>query len=303
MRIGVYQHSSAGRELYPLIFSALGAEVILLEPSDTFVPVDTEAVGEEERIKAKLWSSKHNLDAIFTTDGDGDRPMLSDENGEWLRGDVLGLLCAKALGIEAVAVPVSCNTSIETSDAFVHTSLTKIGSPYVIAEIEQLKKKFTRVAGFEANGGFILGSDISLSDSDLTALPTRDAVLPVLTVLVSAALKSLKISDLLRSLPRRYTSSDRIQSFDNYDSKKLLELGRAEPQALVDSWSVGNVLVDKIDNTDGLRMYLNSGDIIHIRPSGNAPELRCYSESSTQERADWLVQHVLGVIYIDRSIV
>jgi len=296
MRIGVYQHSSAGRDLYPLIFSALGAEVILLEPSDTFVPVDTEAVGKEERIKAKLWSSKHNLDAIFTTDGDGDRPMLSDENGEWLRGDILGFLCAKALGIEAVAIPISCNTSIKTSGIFPHTSQTKIGSPYIIAEINKLKKKFKRIAGFEANGGFILGSDISWGNSYLTALPTRDAILPALVVLIHATHKSAKISDLLKTLPQRYTSSDRIQNVNNDNVQKLLELGVSEPQTLVDSWGIGSVYVDKVDNTDGLRMYINNGDIIHIRPSGNAPELRCYSESSTQIRADWLVQHVLSAI-------
>ncbi|WP_425453675.1 hypothetical protein [Marinomonas pollencensis] len=33
-----------------------------------------------------------------------------------------------------------------------------------------------------------------------------------------------------------------------------------------------------MDETDGLRMILNTGDIVHLRPSGNAPELRCYME-------------------------
>ena len=40
-----------------------------------------------------------------------------------------------------------------------------------------------------------------------------------------------------------------------------------------------------IDMTDGLRIRFERGDIIHLRPSGNAPELRCYTESDTAERA------------------
>ena len=43
-RIGIYEHSNAGRGLYYKIFEAFGAEVISLERSDQFVPIDTEAV-------------------------------------------------------------------------------------------------------------------------------------------------------------------------------------------------------------------------------------------------------------------
>lgn len=111
-RIGIYEHSSAGRDLYAPLLKQLGAEVVSLERSDEFVPIDTEAVGEEDKAKARRWSAEYGLDAIFSTDGDGDRPLVADENGEWLRGDILGLLCASALGIEAVAIPVSCNTAV-----------------------------------------------------------------------------------------------------------------------------------------------------------------------------------------------
>ena len=96
-RIGIYEHSSAGRDLYYRIFETLGAEVIALERSDEFVPIDTEAVSEEDTQKAINWSKEHNLDAVFSTDGDGDRPLVSDEHGNWLRGDILGLLSAEAL--------------------------------------------------------------------------------------------------------------------------------------------------------------------------------------------------------------
>ena len=113
-RIGIYEHSSAGRDLYTPLFEALGAEVIALERSDEFVPIDTEAVAEVDIERAKQWSQQYGFDLIFSTDGDGDRPLVADEQGNWLRGDVLGLLCADAMNIEALAVPVSCNTAIES---------------------------------------------------------------------------------------------------------------------------------------------------------------------------------------------
>ncbi|MGL4895556.1 MAG: phosphomannomutase, partial [Shewanella sp.] len=185
-RIGIYEHSSAGRELYAPLFKSLGAEVVRIDRSDHFVPIDTEAVGEEDKAKARLWSAKYQLDAIFSTDGDGDRPLVADEKGEWLRGDILGLLCASALHIEALAIPVSSNTIIASCGRFNTVQLTKIGSPYVIAEFSQLAKKYQRVAGFEANGGFLLGSDIEVNYQRLAALPTRDAVLPFLMLLVAA---------------------------------------------------------------------------------------------------------------------
>ena len=45
-----------------------------------------------------------------------------------------------------------------------------------------------------------------------------------------------------------------------------------------------------LDQTDGLRVTLSNGEIVHFRPSGNAPELRCYAEATTQARAGELVQ-------------
>ncbi|TON40608.1 hypothetical protein CGH57_23630, partial [Vibrio parahaemolyticus] len=48
--------------------------------------------------------------------------------------------------------------------------------------------------------------------------------------------------------------------------------------------------------TDGLRLELSNSTIIHLRPSGNAPELRCYAEAERMEDAIALVDKVLGNI-------
>ncbi|MGF1901254.1 phosphomannomutase [Aliivibrio sifiae] len=293
-RIGIYEHSSAGRDLYCKIFEAFGAEVISLERSDQFVPIDTEAVSEEDTLKAINWSKGHNLDLVFSTDGDGDRPLVSDENGNWLRGDILGLLTSNALNIEALAVPVSCNTAIELCKRFPHVERTKIGSPYVIAEFAKLAEKYSSVAGFEANGGYLLGSDVELNGQSLKALPTRDAVLPVIMLLMAAQYTS--ISTLVKELPQRFTHSDRIQNFATEKSQALIVKGKAEPQELLKLIGIENIEVDTVDTTDGLRLTLANNEIIHLRPSGNAPELRCYAEADVFESAFRCVVNTLNKI-------
>ncbi|WP_240923597.1 phosphomannomutase [Psychromonas sp. SA13A] len=277
-RIGVYEHSSAGRDLYYRIFEKLGAEVISLDRTEHFVPIDTEAVADREISMARIWSKKYKLDAIFSTDGDGDRPLISDENGQWLRGDILGLLTAKALNIEAIAVPINCNTAIELCKCFKEIERTRIGSPYVIAEFERLSKKFTTVAGFEANGGFMLASSIVLNGKLLKALPTRDAVLPAIMLLASADNNS--ISTLVNDLPKRFTHSDRIQNFAPEKSRAIIEGIQQAPERMLIQFGFKQVNIKELDTTDGLRITLTDGIIIHLRISGNAPELRCYVEAS-----------------------
>ncbi len=292
--IGIYEHSSAGRDLYKPLFEQLGAQVTSLERSETFVPIDTEAVSDEDKQKALTWSKQYAFDAIFSTDGDGDRPLIVDENGHWLRGDILGLLCAKALGIEALAIPVSCNTSVELSKVFEQVTRTKIGSPYVIAEFAQLNKHFTSEAGFEANGGFLLGSDTMINNQLLKALPTRDAVLPAI-MLLAASIKKGNISALVTEVSKRFSASDRIKDFATEKSQALINQHKDDPSQLVSLLGFDEAVMNS-DTTDGLRITLANSDIIHLRPSGNAPELRCYAEAADESTAQALVTKVLAKV-------
>ena len=278
-KIGIYEHSSAGRDIYKLLFEQLGAEVISLGRSEEFVPIDTEAVSEEDKQKALDWSSEYSFDAIFSTDGDGDRPLIADENGNWLRGDILGLLCSQLLNIEALATPVSCNTAIEKSASFKQVKRTKIGSPYVIAEFAELAEQYTSFAGFEANGGYLLGSDITFNGKLLKALPTRDALLPALILLAQPQ----HVSEFLAKLPQRFTASDRIQNFPREKSLSLIESLKLDARSFLSK--LGYHEVYELDLTDGLRIIIKSGDVVHLRPSGNAPELRCYTESLSSDNA------------------
>ncbi len=296
-RIGVYEHSSSARDCLKELLSALGADVVGLARTETFVPIDTEAVSQEDRLRGQNWSEEYHLDAIISTDGDGDRPLIADETGNWLRGDIVGLLTAKFLGAATVVTPVSCNTAIEASGLFQNIIRTRIGSPYVIAGMEQAQHPgFVSVAGFEANGGFLAGQGLSVGIRDLAPLPTRDSVLPALAVLALASRQGVKISTLLDDLPKRFTASDRIQNFPSDNSKALLGRLQSDEAACLSLWNgeLGNVVHS--DLTDGLRLTFENAEIVHLRPSGNAPELRCYAEADTMQRAEHLVNLTLQKI-------
>jgi phosphomannomutase len=294
MRLGIYEHSSAARDLLHRIMRALGAETLGLGRSDAFVPIDTEAVRDEDRALARGWVREHGVSAILTTDGDADRPLIADETGEWLRGDVLGILCARALGAATVVTPVNSNTALEACGSFARTIRTRIGSPHVIAAMETAH--LHPVVGYEANGGFLLGSDVALNGRHLAALKTRDAILPMILLLTTARDRGCRVSDLAAGLPRRYTLSDRLHDVNVAACRELLVALAEDPQGFCRLARTKLPPVMEVDLTDGVRARLESGDILHLRLSGNAPELRCYAEAATAETAADLCRECLEAI-------
>lgn len=292
-KIGIYEHSSAGRDIYSKVFSKLGAEVLSLERSENFVPIDTEAVTNEDRLKALKWNQQYALDAIFSTDGDGDRPLLADDKGEWLRGDILGILCSKALGINYIATPINSNSMIEKLDCFSLVKRTKIGSPYVIEVINELLCNDGTVAGFEANGGYILSSPVVIDHRHINRLPTRDALLPALSVLWLCGNK--KLSEIVSALPVVHTASDRLQNFPNQISSVFLRDLEKDPSTFLSGLNFNESIIS-VNLLDGVRIQLENGKIIHLRASGNAPELRCYCESTSIADVESMVIKVLEYV-------
>ena len=295
MKIGVYEHSSVSRDLMHEVLRGLGAETIALGRTDEFVAVDTEAISTEDERQARAWSNSLRLDAIVATDGDGDRPMLADEHGVWMRGDTLGLLCAQALGVDVIVTPVSSNTAAELSNVAGKVIRTRIGSPHVIAAMDDAAgPPGNKVVGYEANGGFLLGSDIEIGGRTLRRLPTRDAVLPLIATMAGARRRGMTLAALSQSLPRRFTHSDRLQGVPSQASRDFIGRLQADPAALASTMAPRSGAVENVDLTDGLRAAFANGDIVHLRPSGNAPELRCYAEAGAPETAATLCAECLG---------
>ena len=290
-RIGVYQHSAVGRDVLVKIFSHLGATVTPLGRSDKFIPVDTEAIRPEDVQLAAEWAATGKFDALVSADGDSDRPLVSDEHGRWLRGDIAGILCAKFLQADSVSTPVSCNTAVDQCGWFREIRRTRIGSPFVVASMMQASAAGAkRVVGYEANGGFLLNSEIESGGKKLRALPTRDAVIVMLGILLLAQAQSQTVSQLAATLPARFTASDRLKNFATEKSQALLAKFNSGSEAS-DKTAIEKIFgaicgpVAQLNRTDGLRITFANAEVIHLRPSGNAPEFRCYAEAATDERA------------------
>jgi phosphomannomutase len=190
---------------------------------------------------------------------------------------------------------VSCNTAIEMSNNFSQVQRTQIGSPYVIEAFAGLSQAHHRVAGFEANGGFLLGSDVTINDTLIHALPTRDALLPAMMLLSLSIQQGRGISTLVADLPQRFTHSDRIQEMPTNKSQALLIDLESQPNILLTQMGLDEAVTSH-NTIDGLRLTLSSGNIVHLRPSGNAPELRCYAESHDENQAQALVENALHAI-------
>ncbi|WP_112310639.1 phosphohexomutase domain-containing protein [Pseudogemmobacter bohemicus] len=289
-RIGVYSHSAVGRGVMLATLRGLGAEVVEFGHSDTFIPVDTEAVDPDVARQIAVWVQGEKLDALISTDGDSDRPLLADETGRIVPGDILGQIAAQALGAEVVVTPVSSNSGVMRK-GFASVLRTRIGSPFVIAAMEEAGG---RVVGYEANGGFLLGFDAATPGGVITRLPTRDFLLPLLMVLTAA--KGGSVSDLVGREPPVVTLSDRLQEIAPERSGPFLARLIRDPAARVAFLAGLGQREAATDLTDGLRITLVTGAILHLRPSGNAPEFRLYTEAEDAAAARDLMDRGLSAV-------
>ncbi|OJY28909.1 MAG: phosphomannomutase [Rhodobacterales bacterium 65-51] len=289
LRIGVWSHSAVSRDLLLAALAALGAEGLDLGRSDLFIPVDTEAVAPEARAALRVWARDAALDAVISTDGDGDRPLLADAGGRLIPGDVLGQITAAVLGAETVVTPVSSNTGVDAGGRFRQVIRTRIGSPHVIAGMAAAGG---RVVGYEANGGFLLGFAAQGPAGPLPPLATRDSLLPLVAVLSRARLAG-GLAALVAAEPARFTAADRLEEVPPEAARALLAGFGTDPgqlEALLGTLGESCIATDR---TDGLRLTLASGRVVHMRPSGNAPEFRLYVEAESPERAEGLLRQGL----------
>ncbi|MCV9962246.1 phosphomannomutase [Pararhizobium sp. BT-229] len=295
LRVGVYQHSTVARDLFVDVLNHFGADVVPLGRSETFIPVDTEAVSSTTIDLLQRWAAEHQLDAIVSADGDGDRPLVSDETGLPLRGDLLGLIAAQFTGAHVAVTPVTSNSGLERQPGL-SILRTCVGSPFVIeGMLEAVRAGKTGVVGFEANGGTLTATDFTLNGAALKALPTRDSFLPVLAVLFAAARSGKPLSALAAGYALPVALSDRIENFPLETSAALMAELRSGKDNLARFLKPIGTPGD-ISDIDGLQVTLTDGGVIHFRPSGNAPEMRCYVEAETADQAQALLEQGLARI-------
>ncbi|MBU1894837.1 MAG: hypothetical protein KJ983_03375, partial [Candidatus Omnitrophica bacterium] len=221
-KVPFIEHMSVGRDIIKTIFDKIGINYFSEERNKKWkekLVVDTEDVrpGLEDVVKRtvdKYAEKQIKIKGICTVDGDTDRPALFTEDGTFIYGDKTGYLtCEYICNLESmkdkkmfVAVTATVSRAVvqRLKDIGCEVAQVKIGSPYVVKAMEDRLAKAKEaneeiiVCGFERNGGFLLGSDIMLdSGKVLKALPTRDAMLPIIAAFHLAKQNNMTLGQLV----------------------------------------------------------------------------------------------------------
>jgi phosphomannomutase len=345
-RIVFFQHSAVGRDLLVEVMRELGAEVHPAGRADEFVAIDTEDITDErleamQRLIDQVSEQHGPVDALVSTDGDSDRPLLVgvDSHGKarFVGGDLLGIVVADYLGADCVTVPISANDALDRhleARGISPTRKTRIGSPWVIKGMQEAlaQGRGTVLVGWESNGGFMTGTPIEKGGRRLEPLPTRDAALPLLSALLASVEKDCSVVELLAQLPPRFSRAGLLDQFPREAAHGLIRrfsppegveqvdfeegsvtfvhsdghTARASDAETLTQGRIRDELktfftpargfgeIIRINVIDGLRVSFENGDIAHIRPSGNAPQLRIYAVADTQARADEIAAMGIG---------
>jgi phosphomannomutase len=120
---------------------------------------------------------------------------------------------------------------------------------------------------------------------------TRDCLLPVIALLAAAHAAGQTLAQSVAALPQRFTAADRLQDIPTEASKALID--RLTNDRAARATFFGAMQERALDLTDGLRVTFAGGEVVHLRPSGNAPECRCYAEAADAARARALVGQYL----------
>ena len=213
---------------------------------------------------------ENNADLGIAFDGDGDRSIFCDNNGEILTGDKSALVLTKHI-LQKIpeSLVVTCLNSGSNIENIAHeyrskVIRTKVGS----VEVSRKMVPTNALIGFEENGGFMFGPHNQVRDGCMT--------LGLMLELLASSEESL--SQKVNDLPESYTTKDKV-SCSSEDAKKLIQSLKEE--------------FPSSDTTDGIKIANNPKNWVMIRPSGTEPIIRIYGEAETQEKLDSLMSEYL----------
>lgn len=271
--------NGAGSNLAPQVLRDLGCKVISMnsQPDGHFPGRLPEPTAEHITELTETVAST-DADMGIAHDGDADRTIIVDENGEVLSGDrVFALAAINYLRErESPRIITTVATSSVLDDAAGRLGgevvRTKVGEPELIREF---RENGGDLAG-EENGGAIFPD----------WLLCRDGIMTAVQFIGHVARSGKTVSELNETLPEYQQLKKKTGCPDDLKQKVLDDLA----QKLSDY---------NPDRTEGLRIVLDDGWFI-LRPSGTEPIFRCFSESESEERAEELAGE--GMEALEESI-
>ena len=259
----------------PRLLERLGCETVLLNevPDGTFPGHDSEPIQEN---LAELMEVVADSDAVLgiAHDGDADRSVFVDENGNYVPGDKSLALVAKRTVEEKsgglVVTPVSSSSCVEeaVTKSGGEIRYTPVGSPIVA----RVMKATGAVFGGEENGGLIFPEHQYCRDGGMAAAKVIELL----------ALSGERLSSLLQEVPVYHNLKKKIPC-PNEIKSKVLEGLSSEFEG------------KEIDKTDGVKVLYPDGWIL-VRPSGTEPLFRVFAESKSQGRAKELADEGVRII-------
>ncbi|MDO5814156.1 MAG: phosphoglucosamine mutase [Methanobrevibacter sp.] len=270
--------SGAGCFTAPYLIRKLGCDVTTLNSqADGFFPGrDPEPI--EENLQELIQVVKElNADIGLAHDGDADRTICIDENGNFVLGDKTFTLVEREMLKENDGGIIV--TTVATSQAIYDVAeeyngeviATAVGDLLVARKLKDEDGLF----GGEENGGLIFPDFVY----------GRDAVMTVAKILEIVAKSKKPLSELVAELPVYYASKMKIECPD--DEKEFVMSSIAD--------EIKTTTDFELDLTDGVKILKDDGWVI-IRPSGTEPIFRCFAESDSQQKADEMTEWGMSLI-------
>ena len=270
--------SGAGCFTAPYLIRKLGCDVTTLNSqADGFFPGrDPEPI--EENLQELIQVVKElNADIGLAHDGDADRTICIDENGNFVLGDKTFTLVEREMLKENDGGIIV--TTVATSQAIYDVAeeyngeviATAVGDLLVARKLKDEDGLF----GGEENGGLIFPDFVY----------GRDAVMTVAKILEIVAKSKKPLSELVGELPVYYASKMKIECPD--DEKEFVMSSIAD--------EIKTTTDFELDLTDGVKILKDDGWVI-IRPSGTEPIFRCFAESDSQQKADEMTEWGMSLI-------
>lgn len=262
----------------PIFCKSIGCEIFLINDKiDGQFPGRGSEPTPQNLSELSKSVKDNNADFGIAFDGDGDRSIFCDNNGEILTGDKSALVLTKfILQKNPNSLVVTClnsgsNIELVANEFNSKVIRTKVGS----VEVSRKMVPTNALIGFEENGGFMFGKHNQVRDGCMT-----------LALMMDLLAKSEKtLSELISELPPSFTTKDKVPCPQDNSKKLIKSLKEEFPNS---------------DITDGIKITIDSKNWVMIRPSGTEPIIRIYGEAESQQKLDTLmskyIQKVKSVI-------
>lgn len=258
----------------PSLFRSLGCEVISLNSHmDGHFPGRLSEPSEQNVAELIAAVKAANAHAGIAWDGDGDRVIFIDEQGNYVIGDKVFALCLlsqlkkkKGPVVTTVATSKVIEDIAKQHGCKMH--YTKIGAPY-LSEVATSQKAI--LAGEEVGG--VIWPEISLA---------KDGFIAAAKIVEMICDKPL--SKLVAELPKYFNEKTTIKA---NDKEKTNIIKKMHAHAVKNKFNFLDI--------DGIRINFEDSWVI-VRASGTEPKIRIFAEAKTKEKAAALLSEYKGLV-------